>query len=103
MTETIRDITGYATSTDYNLLWDVAQQQSVVCITDMAFSDGYTLRDVCRTLGGNGRVELSCRGTCYVYANDKLGFAASCNLRHVEWIVPNAQIRERAGMKGGTE
>jgi len=95
MSEPIRNVTGYKTSTDYERLWDLAQEQSVVCITDIVFSDGYTLRDVCQTLGGKGRVELSCRGTCYIYANEKREFAASCRQRHVEWIVPNTKHNSR--------
>ncbi|GAF99920.1 unnamed protein product, partial [marine sediment metagenome] len=77
----ITNITGYKTSKDYERLYELAQLQSVVCITD--YSDN--LRDICQTLYHDGITELSARGTSYVYARSLDGFVKQCQKNNVEW------------------
>lgn len=75
---------GYKTSRDYGLLWDIATHTAVVCFLD--FRTG--IRDVACTSFYRGTLEISSRGMCYVYAEDKEELRMRCIHLDLEFIEP---------------
>ena len=86
----IREITGYATSKDYEALFKAVRSQSIVCIVNFGSPDGkYNSMDVAHSIyTDDGLIQISCRGTCYVWAKDLDDFVRQCEREAVEWIVP---------------
>ena len=85
----IRTISGYDTSKDYSILWDLAHNQSIVCI-----SNYLDCRDVCQTLFDGKNIHISSRGHCYVFASTIDKFIESCSSYGVEFIIPNKPTNE---------
>jgi hypothetical protein len=93
----IRDITGYQTSRDYDLLWEIVQTQSIVCVVDYSFStdksDGVRpSRDVCQSIvsfidNKLDTVVIGARGICYIESDNKEFFVEQCKTLNVEWLV----------------
>ena len=99
----IRTVKGYATSTDYRKLWELAQRQSVVCLVQHQVqyrwatgqnSVGGNLMDVAQTIAmpdDSGKVwciDISCRGSNYVQGFGIDDFAEQCQRANVQWLVP---------------
>lgn len=80
-----RDLKGYATSREYEKLYDLAKKQSVACIVNYG---GTECRDIAQTIASHGEVQITARGIAYVYANNRKDFAAQCKRENVEFIVP---------------
>lgn len=78
----------YQTSRDYELLWSLAKLTGVVCFIDMAFREGDVCRDVAATQYYDGVMQISCRGTSYIYAFDRETFLRLCAKYNVEFIRP---------------
>lgn len=83
----VRQISGYKTSRSYDTLWDLAKNQSIVCICK--YKSGS--RDVAHTIWTDTLVEISARGICYVSADSLESFIEECKLADVEWILPETQ------------
>lgn len=80
----VREMTGYKTSDDYNLLWRLASETSVVCICK--YQD---MRDVAHTICHEFETHISARGITYASGRDEEEFAKDCKSSDVEFIVPN--------------
>lgn len=83
----IRNITGYQTSMDYALLWNLGQKQSVVCIVDYCGD----CRDACQTLWNGTSMRVSNSGNCYVMSSSADGFVKRCRCFNLEFLIPNQQ------------
>ena len=84
-------IAKYKTSRDYSLLWDLAQDQSIVCVVDYRFGpadEGPACRDVCHTLKPGYFLEVSARGIGYVTAANISEFTQQCESLNLEWFPP---------------
>ena len=68
-----RDIQNYETSRDYERLWELAQEQSVVC-----FMDSLIERTRMASMVDPGTVNMN-----------QADFIAQCRRRNVAWIVPH--------------
>ena len=89
----IKNITGYKTSKDYRKLWELAKNQSIVCICDYGTFDAeYRCRDIAHTTYYDGNMNVSARGIGYVTVFDyKIEeFIKQCEQINLEWIVPNS-------------
>jgi hypothetical protein len=85
----IRDVEGYETSRDYELLFSLAKQQSIICILDYCiFMDGSVCRDVCQTISDGHEVQVCERGTCFISQRDIESFKKACIHVNLEFIVP---------------
>jgi hypothetical protein len=93
MSAVILDLLGYMFSNDHELLWELAQKQSVVCrvaYTAKLLSGGsYTCWDICQTISTPQRVSVSVRGCSYVEAETLKDFVFQCEHLKLEWIVPH--------------
>lgn len=78
----------YQTSRDYERLYDLAQETSVICIVDYKWPDGDVCRDIAATVNTGRNIQISCRGVCYVgpWDNDKETFIRHCAKYNVEFI-----------------
>lgn len=85
----VRNITGYQTSRDYALLWELGQKQSVVCIVDY-YED---CRDVRQTIWNGRYMQVSSRGNGYVDGDTAEEFAKWCQRSNVEFLIPNDAFR----------
>ena len=81
----IRTISGYQTSRDYVLLWDLAKSSSIVCVCDYA----HGLRDVAQTICDANMTQVSARGITYADGWTAEEFARQCARVNVEFIIPN--------------
>jgi hypothetical protein len=80
----VRAITNYNTSRDYELLFELMQKSSIVCIVDYNFA-----RDVAQTLCKCGDYQICARGIGYLWAENKEEFLKYCEMYNVEFVVPN--------------
>jgi hypothetical protein len=80
----VRAITGYTTSQDYELLFELMQKSSIVCVVDFQ-----GCRDVAQTLCRDGDYQICVRGHGYLWTDDKDEFIRFCSLINVEFVVPN--------------
>lgn len=83
----------YKTSRDYDRLYELAQETSVICIVDYNWRDGAISRDIASTicLGGDEKtIQISCRGICYIGPayDGKETFIRHCAKYNVEFIEP---------------
>lgn len=97
----ISTMSGYARSTDYRQLAQLARQQSIVCeVTYPSPGQPGTLRDVARTLfrtlDGEEVFEIGARGTGYLYAIGEDDFVRHCAASGVVFFPPNNVLNERA-------
>ena len=81
----IRTISGYQTSKDYALLWELARASSIVCVVDY----GEGLRDVAQTICNGVCTHISARGICYVDGFSAAEFCRNCERANVEFLIPN--------------
>ncbi|RJP48775.1 MAG: hypothetical protein C4586_08670 [Anaerolineaceae bacterium] len=102
MSDVIRDITDYSMSEDYELLWDLAQKQSVVCEVDYDSRNNdpsKPIRDIAATRSHKHRdeivVEVEVRGYGYIYATDKEDFLMQCRRSRLKFILPHIRKKER--------
>jgi hypothetical protein len=90
----VRDITGYGTSKDYKALFKIVRSQSIICLVDFdshagSVGGGHCSRDVARSIyTDDGLIQISARGTCYVWAKDVDDFVQQCEKQQLEWVVP---------------
>lgn len=84
----VNEITGYLTSRSYDTLWDLAKNQSIICIC--RWRDTH-LRDICQTVWNGTLMEISARGTAYVWADTLEYFTEQCKRYDVEWVLPETQ------------
>ena len=85
----------YKTSRDYERLWELAKETSVICIVDYNWHDGKVSRDIAATVCLNqdpATIQISCRGICYVGPSydGKETFNRHCAKYNVEFIEPEA-------------
>lgn len=98
MSAIVRDLSsGYPLSDDYEALWKVAQECSVVCVVDYRFSwddeDEEPSRDVCHTLWDGQALSASARGICYVGPAETFEkFERGAKRNSLKWIVPKARL-----------
>jgi hypothetical protein len=85
MSDFVRDLIGYETSDDYEQLWTLAHQQSIVC--SALYERGIV--DVAQTICYRDEVSISARGITYVSGWDKETFLKGCRRAEVRWILPN--------------
>jgi hypothetical protein len=78
----------YQTSTDYELLYELAQRESIICIVDYLFDEETVCRDVAKTNCFDGITVASSRGVTYLDAGSEKEFVSQCRRWNVEWIVP---------------
>ena len=83
----------YKASRDYQRLWELAQTERVICWLDSYESCIDTASTKC-TIHDNGKVvvEISARGTCYIWGDNKEHFIEKCKKYNVEFIEPNINI-----------
>ena len=83
----------YKTSRDYDRLFELAQETSVICIVNYQWHDGEVSRDIAATHHNGRSGQISCRGVCYVgpWDNDKETFIRHCAKYNVEFIEPEAR------------
>lgn len=81
----IRTISGYQTSRDYALLWELAKTSSIVCVCD--YSDG--IRDVAQTISNKNYTHVSARGITYADGLSVAEFEKNCSRANVEFLIPN--------------
>lgn len=83
----IRELLNYRFSKDYEALYELAGNQSVVCVVD--YDRDY--RDVCSTRRETGRdsISVNARGTGYIWAENLEEFCAQCEHLNLQWIPPN--------------
>ena len=79
----VRAITNYNTSRDYELLFELMQKSSIVCIVDYNFA-----RDVAQTLCREGDYQICVRGMGYIWTDKKEEFLKDCKAYNVEFVVP---------------
>lgn len=85
----------YLTSTNYDLLFELMQDQRVVCFVNYKDykkgEDGYILQDICQTqaVKRDTMFEISARGYSYISAFDKEEFIEQCKTSCLEFIEPN--------------
>lgn len=81
----IRDLLDYNLSSDYATLYELAKNQSVVCVVDY---EG--CRDVCSTRHetGTDSMYVNARGIGYVWAGGFDEFCTQCEALNLQWIVP---------------
>lgn len=82
---TIRNIANYPMSEDYELLFELAQNQSVVC--EVSYHGKY--KDVAQTLFTEDWFEMGIRGLAYFTETTKDDFIKQCRESKVRFIVPN--------------
>jgi len=83
----VREITGYQTSRDYALLWELGQTQSVVCTAKY----GEDCRDVCQTIWDGKWMRVSARGTGYADGDSLEDFKKWCARAELEFLIPTRQ------------
>jgi hypothetical protein len=86
--KTVNQITGYKTSRSFDVLWDLAKNQSIICLCKMRDANH---KEICRTIWTDSLVEISARGTCYVCAATLEKFIEQCELYKIEWVLPETQ------------
>lgn len=89
----VRDLVGYATTTDYLELWNLSHRQSVVCIVDYK-----GCRDVAQTVSGtasSGSVQVLARGIMYLLGIDEKDFAQKCDRANLKWLYPESPAEPR--------
>ena len=91
--ETIHVIDGYPTSTDYTKLYDLAQEQSIICLAPYRGFEGCI--DVARTIVTLPFLSISARGISYVHADNKDDFIEQCVKAKVRFIIPTEQQKSR--------
>jgi hypothetical protein len=88
----IYQLTGYTTSKDYKLLFELMQKTSVICIIDYDFSDlTEPSRDIAKTAYKDGDYQIGARGISYLWAETKDEFVRYCERQNVEFIPPGAE------------
>jgi hypothetical protein len=70
----IREVTGYETSKDYIRLFELAQQESIICLCR---GDG-EMKDIAHTIFDEKYFAVSSRGTGYVCADNPDDFIRQC-------------------------
>lgn len=87
MSGAIKCLHGYATSTDYARLWELAQSRSLVCELDY---DG--CRDIASTMWagrpGHCYVAIGVRGCAYLQSDSAEDLARKAAQRRLVWLVP---------------
>ena len=78
------NLANYKTSRDYALLWELAQENNIVCFVDYDTD----IVDVCETLWNGSSVQLSVRGFSYIYTRSKDAFVDICTSKNLQWIIP---------------
>ena len=78
----IKDIIGYEISADYNLLWDLAEKQSIICLSSTG-GVGQTIED-----DGYREIRFSYNT---VFAWKKDDFNKQCRRLNVEFIIPTRE------------
>lgn len=97
----IREVTGYTTSTDYAALCTLMESQSIVCL--VRYGDVRRtppLLDIAKTCyhPATGERQISARGILYVSADSVEFFIQQCEEEQVQWFVSNPGTHEdRAG------
>ena len=84
----VREVTGYTTSKDYEKLFELAKEQSVLCLCEFGRGD-YKCMDIAHTIWSGTLMKISARGTVYVWADTLEYFVEQCKTYGVEWIPPN--------------
>lgn len=87
----IRGIQNYRLSRDYDTLWELAKEQSVVCQVDY-----YGTKDIAQTIHQcepTVWTQVSARGMSYIWAEDKEEFSVICESVNLEWIVPESLMK----------
>lgn len=83
----IRDVNGnYPLSKDYEKLWRLSLESSIVCIVDY----DKTLRDIAQTVRVDQLTQVCVRGTCYIHAHGPEDFRNQCEKSRLEFIDPDA-------------
>lgn len=83
------EVTGYETSRDYELLFELAKRQSVICIVDY----NKDCRDVAHTLFIGKMGQISARGISYLHvftdeSDAKEKFVQYCGEINLEFLPP---------------
>ncbi|MEM9116958.1 MAG: hypothetical protein AAGD09_03640 [Cyanobacteria bacterium P01_F01_bin.56] len=87
MNELVCTPIGYPTPQNYERLWELAQQQSVICLVES--EDDGIKTNVAQTLSYEGTVNVATPGICYVTGYDKARFIESCKKCKLQWLVPS--------------
>lgn len=88
--EIVHEVAGYETSRDYELLAQLMQSQSVICIVDCY---GGECRDIGKTIfTPTNTWQICARGICYIYQWSKDAFVRQCERANVEFIIPMKQL-----------
>lgn len=83
------ELAKYNLSKDYDLLYDLALKQSIVCVVNFTA----TCVDICRTNYIDGVMQVNARGIGYIYAMNKDEFYTQCEMMNLQWLVPSAQTK----------
>ena len=76
---------GYASSRDYEYLYEAAKKTSIVCIVD-----SFECRDICATSFHGDCHQVNARGIGYIYASSKEEFLEQCQKLNLEFLLlPN--------------
>ena len=83
----------YRSSRDYTRLWQLLQNQPIVCIADWTSfvnpDDEPPRRDICSTnYSPSYGATICCRGVTYVMGDTADSFAKSCQDANIEFIEP---------------
>ena len=93
----LRDITGYETSRDYERLIELARTQSIICIVDYESCDGRPIRDIAHTIWpcqDNAAPDVSARGIGYIDGFTRNGFIGQCWRSNLEFIEPDLEAKQ---------
>jgi hypothetical protein len=77
-------IEGYKTSKDYELLFQLMQKSSIICIIDA--------RDIAQAIYSNESYRIFAKATNYVWEENKDHFIRECVKYNVEFIEPTEMI-----------
>jgi hypothetical protein len=82
-------IEGYKTSKNYELLFQLMQKSSIICIVDFISGTEKPPRDIAQTIySENGSYGIYARGCFSIYAKSKDHFIKECIKYNVEFIEP---------------
>lgn len=94
---------GYATSKDYQRLWELVKSFRIVCFVNAGEKreDGYQLRDVCQSSVRyrEGDVGIGSRGMAYISAFSKEEFLEQCAESDLEYIDVGQEVPEAKNSK----
>lgn len=94
----MNNLIGYKTSSDYELLVKLMNEQIVVCEVDYNWRDGSApTRDIAKAIYNNYGYEgddemlysISSRGISYITEDDKQQFINKCKRFNVKFMLPN--------------